>query len=226
MARRTKEQLAQTRQNIIDAAQNLFATEGFGNTQISEIAEAASVGISSFYRQFKDKDDLLMELVSRLFEKIRSELAETRSGMDSSTPLAQIMTVHRTYEIVFRAFLDNPDLSLTMLQNGYGATANVSNLLWDSINGLVDDIVMDLTRAEEKGVINIDQKQEFGDAVIGMVIQLAHRMLVDGTSNPVEAAQFCTRITIGGFVTFVPAQTLEAVIPLLSALPWSNHARG
>ncbi len=218
MARRTKAQLAHTRETLISAAEELFAENGFSNTQIAEIAEHAGVGISSFYRQFSDKQELLALVVKGLFDDVRAQLTEARRGIAGRSPIEQLMAIQRTYDIVFQTFYNRPKVALTMLRSGYGAALQVDQLVWDSINELVDDLAADLARAEDAGTLRIAQKRHFADAAIGMVIQLTHRMLVEGEPGPVEAATFCTRFTVGAMFAFMPAEHLHRITPLVATL--------
>jgi len=220
MARRTQKQLARTREQLIAAAGELFAKNGFPNTQISEIAEHAGVGISSFYRQFENKQALLGIVVKELFDDLRAQLVAARAPIANHTPLDQLLAIQRTYDIVFGTLHSRPKVGLTMLRSGYGATLQVEKLVWDSINEIVDDMVVDLQRAEDNGVLKIDQKRNFADAVIGMVIQLGHRMLAEGSPGPVEAAKFCTRFTVGAMFAFVPKDELEKITTLMQSMGW------
>ena len=58
MARRTPEQLAETRAALIQAATELFSKHGFASVQIADITQRAGTGISAFYKQFDDKESL------------------------------------------------------------------------------------------------------------------------------------------------------------------------
>lgn len=62
MARRTKEEAEKTRQNILDAAFEVFTQKGFTRTRLSDIASAAGVTRGAIYWHFKDKVDLFIAL--------------------------------------------------------------------------------------------------------------------------------------------------------------------
>lgn len=62
MARKTKEDSERTRQNILDAAFDLFAQKGFTRTTLNEVAAVAGVTRGGIYWHFKDKVDLFMAL--------------------------------------------------------------------------------------------------------------------------------------------------------------------
>lgn len=67
-----------TRQRILDTALSLFASKGYENTTMREIAATAECSLGLTYRYFASKDDLLLEwyltLVSQLDEQA-SQLA-------------------------------------------------------------------------------------------------------------------------------------------------------
>ena len=52
---------ARTRQQIVDAALDLFIQRGFDQTTMEEIAERAEIGSSTLYRYFPSKDQVILE---------------------------------------------------------------------------------------------------------------------------------------------------------------------
>jgi TetR/AcrR family transcriptional regulator, acrAB operon repressor len=62
MARKTKEEAEKTRQNILDAAFDVFTNKGFMRTTLSDIAATAGVTRGAIYWHFKDKVDLFNAL--------------------------------------------------------------------------------------------------------------------------------------------------------------------
>jgi len=66
MARRTKDEAVETRNQILDAAERVFSERGVSRTSLADIAEAASVTRGAIYWHFKDKADLFCEMVARV----------------------------------------------------------------------------------------------------------------------------------------------------------------
>lgn len=60
-----EERRLQTRERLLDAAQDLFVERGFLSTSLEEIAEAAGYTRGAFYSNFSDKTDLLIESLRR-----------------------------------------------------------------------------------------------------------------------------------------------------------------
>lgn len=63
-----------TRRGLIDAAMSLFAERGFENVTVTEIADAAEVGRTTFFRYFDDKQEVLFARDDELLDKVASVL--------------------------------------------------------------------------------------------------------------------------------------------------------
>lgn len=59
---------ADRRQEIIDAAADIFATKGYDATSIQDIAEAVDILKGSLYYYIKSKEDLLFEVIQEVHE--------------------------------------------------------------------------------------------------------------------------------------------------------------
>ncbi|HID9461540.1 TPA: multidrug efflux transporter transcriptional repressor AcrR [Proteus mirabilis] len=79
MARKTKRQAQETRQQIIDAALRLFTAQGVSATSLSDIATEAGVTRGAIYWHFKNKVDLFTEACELTDLKIGSLELEYQS---------------------------------------------------------------------------------------------------------------------------------------------------
>ncbi|MCV9877804.1 multidrug efflux transporter transcriptional repressor AcrR [Brenneria izbisi] len=70
MARKTKQQAQETRQQIIDAALRIFSEHGVSATSLADIAAAAGVTRGAIYWHFKNKAELFDEIWTLAESKI------------------------------------------------------------------------------------------------------------------------------------------------------------
>nr|WP_113864750.1 multidrug efflux transporter transcriptional repressor AcrR [Brenneria salicis]NMN92331.1 TetR family transcriptional regulator [Brenneria salicis ATCC 15712 = DSM 30166]RBP67671.1 TetR family transcriptional regulator [Brenneria salicis ATCC 15712 = DSM 30166]RLM32358.1 DNA-binding transcriptional repressor AcrR [Brenneria salicis ATCC 15712 = DSM 30166] len=70
MARKTKQQAQETRQQIIDAALRVFSEHGVSATSLADIAAAAGVTRGAIYWHFKNKAELFDEIWTLAESKI------------------------------------------------------------------------------------------------------------------------------------------------------------
>ena len=67
-----------TRRVILDTAVALYLSQGAENTTVSAIIKRARLGRTTFYRYFKDGDDVLRQAVSRDFDAVMTDFNTQR----------------------------------------------------------------------------------------------------------------------------------------------------
>jgi AcrR family transcriptional regulator len=91
----TEDELVHRRREIFNAAVHLFLKNGFTETSMREIAEAAGVGKSTLYDYFKTKDEVLLsvmeDLIANASVEARSIIAQPLSAIER---LRQVMMKH------------------------------------------------------------------------------------------------------------------------------------
>lgn len=86
----------QARLRIVSAAEELFAARGFGAVSVSDIAERAEVGRTTFFRHFGDKQEVVFAREQELLDLIATETLETpraheRSASDALRALEPVL---------------------------------------------------------------------------------------------------------------------------------------
>jgi AcrR family transcriptional regulator len=72
-----------TRERILDAALDLFASEGVGGTTVTEIERRAGLtaGSGSLYRHFRSKGDVFEATIVREVERLKAVVAQERAKL-------------------------------------------------------------------------------------------------------------------------------------------------
>lgn len=89
MVRRTKEEALETRNRILDTAEQVFVEKGVSNTSLAQLAEAAGVTRGAIYWHFKNKADLFDAMMSRVVLPME-EMAARAGDEDLEDPLAYV----------------------------------------------------------------------------------------------------------------------------------------
>lgn len=77
------EQKQRTRRALIDAAlRQISAERGFSNLTLREVAREAGIAPTSFYRHFRDLDELGLTLVDEAGQQLRELMRQSRSRFD------------------------------------------------------------------------------------------------------------------------------------------------
>ena len=85
-----KQKKLQARQKILLAATNLFQEQGFANTSIAGIMQAAELGVGTFYNYFSSKEEVLLTLAKILCENVRENISAASKDHPSSSELLEL----------------------------------------------------------------------------------------------------------------------------------------
>lgn len=92
---RRQEEKEQRRNDIIDAAQEVFARKGVDKATMGDVAEEARLSRGLIYFYFKDKDDLYLAIMHRATQALR--LAFEQAAGASTTGYEKIMAFGLAY---------------------------------------------------------------------------------------------------------------------------------
>jgi TetR/AcrR family transcriptional repressor of nem operon len=79
----SREQVAENRQKILDAASRLFRAQGFDAVTVAHVMKAAGLTHGGFYGYFKSKDDLIAQTLAFLTaqgERANTDVAQYAAG--------------------------------------------------------------------------------------------------------------------------------------------------
>jgi AcrR family transcriptional regulator len=77
---RRKREKENLRQEILDAAREMFAADGFKSVSMRKIAEKIEYSPTTIYLYFKDKVDLLNQICEETFANLSAEIAAVKSA--------------------------------------------------------------------------------------------------------------------------------------------------
>ncbi len=92
------------KKKIMDTALELFASYGYHGTTMEKIATRAGVSKGLIYTYFKNKEDLLLELLESGLERISEKLDPNHDGVLEKHELLRFVRV------MFEELQNNPDL--------------------------------------------------------------------------------------------------------------------
>ena len=104
MERAGRKKTLETRDRILDAAEDVFNESGYSNTILNEIAEAAGVTRGAIYWHFKNKEDLFQAMCLRIRVPMDA-LIEGIVEKGVNDPIAQLS---RTHETIMLEVINNP----------------------------------------------------------------------------------------------------------------------
>jgi len=108
--RPSKQDAAQLKDKILDAAADLFFTHGYGATSIEAVAQHAHISKRTFYDRFQNKPDLFRAVMRRLIERLSGAVTP---GLFDGKNIADVL--RGLAKVVLRAALTPEALALNRL---------------------------------------------------------------------------------------------------------------
>jgi TetR/AcrR family transcriptional regulator, fatty acid metabolism regulator protein len=106
---RTKE--GNKEKDIIEAAVEVFAKEGYHNAKISRIAHQAGVSTGAVYLYYESKEDILLEIFKRLW----LELATKTQVLVNRTDIGALDKLEGIIDMLFDMFASNPSHAIVFV---------------------------------------------------------------------------------------------------------------
>ncbi len=97
--------------DILEAAIQIFAEAGYHGSKISKIAEVAGVANGSVYLYFRNKQDILVKILEKLWEKLAKDIQK----LVDQTDLDPLEKIDGMVDKVFDTFTSNPNLAIVVI---------------------------------------------------------------------------------------------------------------
>src|SRR5262245_36182679 len=91
---RREREKSETREKILDAARELFITEGYDGVSMRKVAEKIEYSPTAIYGHFADKEDLFLQLCHEDFHKLAESFVQLTRITD---PVQRLRQLGRAY---------------------------------------------------------------------------------------------------------------------------------
>jgi AcrR family transcriptional regulator len=138
-----------SRDEILKAAINLFATRGFHETSMAEVARAAGVSKALIFWHFKSKEELFVAVLGKLLEPYVIDFAEEAGVLDEK---AQLLKLIESYLLFVRENASSIRFLVAQILHDERTKDSLSNqvlALYEGYQTLVTDLI---GRAQTKGM--------------------------------------------------------------------------
>ncbi|WP_413376793.1 TetR/AcrR family transcriptional regulator [Alkalihalobacillus sp. 1P02AB] len=143
-----EEKAVQTRLRILEAGRTSFIEQGFTKTTISQIIKKAGLGYGTAYVYFKNKDEILIELVDELMNQFY-QVAE-RSFVPNTVEEAQ-SCIQEQVELFLSLAKQEAEM-MSVLNEARGISTAVAKRWSEIQERFITSITKDITFAQSKGL--------------------------------------------------------------------------
>jgi AcrR family transcriptional regulator len=184
-----------------EAALHLFLAEGIPAVTIDQIVERAGVAKGSFYRYFRDKEELVASLVEPLAEKVAAVFASSRAALAAAGGPGEVSAAYLDLaRQVAEVIAAHPRAALLYLQEsrgpGSGARAPITKLA-EQVADLAEALS---AHASDHGLLRDLDARVQGLVVLGAVERLLYDFLSGRrvASRPEQVSAIVVTIILDG----------------------------
>src|SRR5438270_7453969 len=109
--RKPDERIRRTHQRLGSALVQLMAEKPIDDVTVQNVLDRASVGRSTFYLHFRDKDDLLLSQLEMFLETMSTALSIRKEESDRVVPVAEMFAHIGSQNKLYRALADSGRLN-------------------------------------------------------------------------------------------------------------------
>ena len=166
-------------ERILKAALALLARNGYENTTINDIADAASVSRGLLHYYFKDKEDLVSQALTfgfgSMWEASIGSLANARTAQDLADGMIEVLK---------KNMQQNPDFSALLFEMWVSSRRSdkIRKVFSEGLNGTVDELKKLLELASAAGIIKIDPAESEG--IVRILLAMYHGLAIQLLTNP------------------------------------------
>jgi TetR/AcrR family transcriptional regulator, fatty acid biosynthesis regulator len=184
------ERKLQTRKALIDAALELARQGGsLASISLREVARAAGVVPTAFYRHFRDMDELGLALVDDVCLRLRQVIREARASAQGARDVAIQSSVRGFVAYV----LANEHAFEFLIRERFGARRVVRQAVAREIRYHTDELASDLRAALPFSAMPGDDVEMIADLVVHTVLNLSADLLELPDGQRVRAHELTAR---------------------------------
>lgn len=186
-------QASTTRDNILQAALNLFASKGYHETSMSAVAESAGVGKGTLYWYFSSKDEMFRQVVNEKGEVLYEQL---ESLLELQLPADQVL--RKLTEIKMAFIINNQKLSQILLNHIQSNDEEFKEKLMEKHKKIIEVVQKIMQRGIEENTFRSASALHMAVAFLGMTNSIGSLLLFDQLEDPQEMVDFIQQIALQG----------------------------
>jgi len=176
-ALRRQREREQRYRTILNAAAQLFARKGYHRTSMEKIADRAEVSVGTVYFYFKNKEDLLVQMIDEFGFQLRNRLGAEFRDADGS-----MEGFKKAGQVFFEDFCPRyPDKVAIFFRESAGQSALVEKHRKKIFNKLIDDVKQALHRMQANLGIQYQSHlsaEVMAVSIMGMFERIAYHYLI------------------------------------------------
>lgn len=194
--RTNREQAKQeTRSRLLQAGFDIMVEQGHDGLTTSNIASRAGIRQPSFYVHFKDKNELLAEMATRIVDQLRNALHLARQPMKA--PGSNLLEGTReTYRLSVETISRHKDILKLFVAERYRPNSFMAMRAGTLMQDIADDLYQDMSEVQALDPLPRERLRFISHALTEMTANVG-LALVDGGEKHEDIIDLLTQVTLG-----------------------------
>jgi AcrR family transcriptional regulator len=181
-SRSRAERKQRTRQRLLDVTLRLITDRSLASLSLREVARAAGIVPTAFYRHYASMDALGIDLVDESMRPLRQMLREARRGRAAHGDM-----IKDTVAGLARHVRANPDQFRFLARERYGGVGAVRRAIATELRLLTSDLTVDLARMTAGYDWSADDLEMAADLMVTAMLGTVMTLLEIDDRRPDEA---------------------------------------
>jgi AcrR family transcriptional regulator len=173
---RAQRQRESRRAAVLAAARKVFAKNGYHQTSIDDLIEAAGIARGTFYLYFESKRAIFDELLEELFVTLQGSVRRIDIGPSAPPPVVQM---NETVERVLETLLRHRELASILLREAVGIDADFDRKLGNFYGRLEALIMSAVETGQQMGLVRRCEARVVARCILGSVKEVVHFAFVE-----------------------------------------------
>lgn len=164
------------REEILDAAQRIFASQGYNETGIADIAADLGIGHGTFYRYFENKQDIAAQVLDRAILDIAASISDEDPHASNTIDEYRAQTLrimHRMFELLEQ----RPEVFTLLHVQSVAIDAEAAQRSFEAYSAYTEAF---LQNGVDKGFLRDEMDVEItAQALVGLIFEGTRRAVVE-----------------------------------------------
>lgn len=187
------------RRRLIDAVEELCARRAYHKVQIADITEQAGLSIGSFYRYFKDKEEIFYEMLDESFNSFMRFSQSMGRDVKDGDALAKYKLIRKRFRFLFTYHLEHPGLFLAWYRHGQGINDRIDRRIELFRNDVIRAMTISFMAST---VTSVSHPRILAQSIWGMSCSVLDEMISTGKPDLEVAIRHCTQFMTTGLISF------------------------
>lgn len=184
--RKFSEELKEMRRaEIIEAAQKVFAEQGYERASVADICAEAGIAHGTFYYYFKNKLSVL-EGVLEKFYNIFNMFHKTWDIESINVPGEATDFIEKGWAVIGEFFVENIDITKIFFQESYRSGEVANTRIKSFYETVSQNIVSHLEYGIEVGILHPCDPEVTAEMIIGAVERAFYRFAIGEVDEPFD----------------------------------------